>query len=156
LAAVLRQHFNTLAPAAVPYEWTLRGETEQLPTGVRLKKAQPTLTSRFEIGDGTRIVFTVVPDGREMKFTCFGEEFAVPGNGSQTQVSIERRGTSVQFGYQIDTMPPTTKLVTLAPPKQGTSLVEVRLNGMPKLTEGALFSAAVVRGPVQLVPPKPE
>lgn len=155
-AVVIRKHFNTLAESAARYEWRLAGEAEFQPQGVRMKAAQPTLTSRFEIGDGTRVLFTITPDGREMKFTVNGEEWSVPGNGNQVQVLLERRGHTLYFVASADNNKALTHNVPLPMAKQGTSTVQLRLNGMPKLTEGALVTAAVVRGPIKFVPPQPE
>jgi hypothetical protein len=148
---VQRRHYNTLNESVFAHEWQTSGNVERVQEGVRLRGEMSGLQSRFQIVDGSRVIFTIRPDGREMIFSTGGEEFRGSGLGDHYRITIERQGSSLRFtALDLDQGKTATKSFELTGSKLLPTKVSLQLRGTSKKPDGALLTTAVLNGPAKL------
>ena len=124
--------------------------------GIRLGGGDPVARSLFELLPGSRITFTIKPDGRDVRLICAGQDVTLPAAGKVVTLVLSYTGEELRLTMAADGGEPVERVAPVPPANRGPVPVAVRLVGEAKMPTGTLISAAVVRGPVQPAVPKPE
>lgn len=153
---VTRRGYNSLSAEVRATEWTTEGDSPASPDGVTLGTGDAALRSRFDLMPGSRLVFALVPDGRDLRVVCAGQDVTLPASGRTVRLTLVYTGEELHLTTAGEAGGPVVRTTPIPPSNRGPAPVVLRLTGTADAPGGTRVSSAVVRGPVRPAVPQPE